>query len=146
MPCVVENQLETFRADPILSHLAQGTNVRFGACPHAPEPERREKFLQSCKSKRLAVTFPSHGVNMELSLHSEVREHGGDAHFESSFIFNGVCCRLRGRINKNSLVGTAKVEYDSESAERELKTAAKARSYLQRISTLRSLITGGQPH
>ncbi|CAD5210629.1 unnamed protein product [Bursaphelenchus xylophilus] len=146
MPCVVENQLEVFRSDPVLSHLAQGTNIRYGACLHAPEQERREKFLQGFRSKRLAITFPSHGVNMEINLCPEVREHNNDMIFESQFIFNGVCCRLKGRINKNSLVGTAKLEFDAETAEREAKLAAKARPYLQRITNLRNLITGTQPH
>lgn len=55
MPRVVDNQLETFRTDPILSNLAQITNIRFAGCPHAKDSERKQTFMQNCANKCLPV-------------------------------------------------------------------------------------------
>lgn len=72
---------------------------------------------------------------------THVREHGAaDVGIESELIFNGVCVRLKGRINRSTLVGQARLEFNAERAETEEQRAAAARPHAQRLANLRNAI------
>lgn len=67
--------METFRNDPLLSQvclflyifkcgylryidffqMSQGVQIRYGGCPHAKEPERRQTFVRDCSNRLLPV-------------------------------------------------------------------------------------------
>ena len=55
MPRVVDNQRETFRTDPLMTQLAQGTPIRYAGCLHAKESERRQTFVQNCAHRKLFI-------------------------------------------------------------------------------------------
>lgn len=52
-----------------------------------------------------------HGINLELSL-SSYEQSNNDVSFESEFIFNGVCVRFKGRLNKHTLIGEFLIEFN----------------------------------
>ncbi|KAI6240014.1 hypothetical protein M3Y99_00516200 [Aphelenchoides fujianensis] len=141
MPRVVENQMEIFRTDPLFSQLAQGTPIRYAGCLHGKDHERRQHFAQQCANRKLQITLPNHGVNFDLAL-QKVHEHANnELSFESELIFNGVCIRLSGRLNRASLVGQARVEFNAERAAAEEDARQRGeRAHAQRIAELRNAI------
>ena len=86
-------------------------------------------------------TVPSNGVNLDLIL-KKVENDGNDVLFESDLIFNGVCVRWKGKINKQTLSGTGYFEFDSDRAETEAKKSSESlKPYRQRIENIRNLIS-----
>ncbi|KAI6222801.1 hypothetical protein M3Y95_00932200 [Aphelenchoides besseyi] len=136
MPRVVENQLEMFRNDPLISQLAQGTPIRYAGCLHGKENERRQNFAQHCANRKLPITLPNHGVNFDLLL-INVRDQNNEIAFESEFIFNGVCVRLKGRLSRATLTGQAHLEFNAERAAEEEQ---RQRIPAQRLAQIRDLI------
>ncbi|KAE9549875.1 hypothetical protein FO519_006904 [Halicephalobus sp. NKZ332] len=143
MVCMMyaENQSETFRTDPVLVQLSQPIVINFSGCLHGKEAERKQNFTQCCQDRKLPVTVPSNGVNLDLIL-KKVDNDGNDVVFESDLVFNGVCVLWKGKINKQTLTGTGYLEFDSSRAEKEGKTAAeKLKPYRQRIDAIKNMIS-----
>uniref|UniRef100_A0AC35FNG0 PilZ domain-containing protein n=1 Tax=Panagrolaimus sp. PS1159 TaxID=55785 RepID=A0AC35FNG0_9BILA len=135
-----ENQAEAFQSDPILSQLTQSTAIRYSGCLYGQEAERRQNFIQSCNNGRLHISIPSNGINLDLILHS-VKIETNEIIFESNLIFNGVCVKWKGRINKQTLTGNGKFEFDAErAAARESAQSESLRPYRQRLENIRNLI------
>uniref|UniRef100_A0A914CRY7 Uncharacterized protein n=2 Tax=Acrobeloides nanus TaxID=290746 RepID=A0A914CRY7_9BILA len=140
MPIVVEDQLDAFRKDPIMVQLAQNTAIHYSGCLHGKDAERRQTFLQNCANMKLPIAIPSNGINLDLSL-STMHSHETEVEFESDLIFNGVCVKLKGRINKAILTGVAKLEFDAERAEQERqRMQERLRLFEARISELRNMV------
>lgn len=61
--------------------------------------------------------------------------------FESQLIFNGVCVKFKGRINKTTLAGVGRLEFDAERAEQERQRAQeRLRPFEARMAELRNMI------
>lgn len=76
MPRVVDNQLEAFRTDPMMTQLAQGTPIRYAGCLHAKESERRQTFVQNCAHRKLFIVslgFCTHHVELRRIDHDCAR-------------------------------------------------------------------------
>ncbi|KAI6183148.1 hypothetical protein M3Y97_00457300 [Aphelenchoides bicaudatus] len=80
----------------------------------------------------MARTITNHGINFELALSSIQEQPNNDVAFESEFILNGVCIRLKGR--------QAQIEFNAERAEIERQQAMNAAQYSQRLADIRRMI------
>uniref|UniRef100_A0A0N5AUL7 Pepsin-I3 domain-containing protein n=1 Tax=Syphacia muris TaxID=451379 RepID=A0A0N5AUL7_9BILA len=125
--------------DVEINQLKGPTSIAYSGCPHAPKAERCETLLQGCSDRQrphLPLTFTQYGYcsDFVLSRHALTLD---EIIFESRFILNGVCVILNGTINKESLIGTATLDFDKASAALEEKRKRELKDhYGERIRAL----------
>uniref|UniRef100_A0AC35TZX9 PilZ domain-containing protein n=1 Tax=Rhabditophanes sp. KR3021 TaxID=114890 RepID=A0AC35TZX9_9BILA len=138
METTLQNQREAYLKDQMLATLSNNTPISYVGCLHAKENERQEKFVANCVSKRLPITIPSIGINLELTLEkSEITER--EVYFESNMIFNGIAVKWSGIINKSTLNGQGKFEFDNVNAKNQEQMAREMMAgHGERIQRIRN--------